>query len=456
MVEHIKSIILFLLVAFSLLLTFALWTYQPEFQDLDTQKFVDETKLEGQEKLIEEVVYPNKIIFHDYQEHKMFREKVNENDLYNEILSWEFSSIRTPANLNTIRRHLEWSEPLGWTNNKSYQSIEIQYPVGVPFELVNQMFSVNKNDVNWSGEFNKLYLNMKSNDQEIQFVFASDSHQKILTGEIESSKAFQRLENEFNSSNTMVNLQEYRLNNDHTVYLPEEKLSLRSYAVTTEPLSEQPMINVLFKSPSSVRRVATNNSDSYWTDGSRRLVTQPVFDNDEVMSFVNSLYKDGPLMNKEDMIQKSIEFTNDHTGWTDDFRLDNLNEFGLLNYRMYYNGYPIYDTSQQFEQLLQMEQKWINNHLYSLKRPLFKINNNIGIDRRDLASGENVYQLIQTINEQLSYIIQDVRIGYKLNARNDGSIVVLELDPEWHVKFGEDIWRPLSSFNDVLTNQGVE
>lgn len=64
MIENIKSGILFILVVSSLLLTLALWNYQPAYEELGEPTYLDETRLvEGDTRQIDDVVYPKQILF---------------------------------------------------------------------------------------------------------------------------------------------------------------------------------------------------------------------------------------------------------------------------------------------------------------------------------------------------------------------------------------------------------
>lgn len=62
-IEHIKSIVLTILVLLSLLLTFSIWSYTPNLQ------IIEETPVNqisvGTEKEIDDVIKPYRILFHE-------------------------------------------------------------------------------------------------------------------------------------------------------------------------------------------------------------------------------------------------------------------------------------------------------------------------------------------------------------------------------------------------------
>ncbi len=216
------------------------------------------------------------------------------------------------------------------------------------------------------------------------------------------------------------------------------------------------MRNALFRNPSVVRSTSSNpfNESNHYTDGTRALKTYRVLNNKhERMEFINPLSSDLQPLDPIEVIRRSVNLTNDHLGWTNEFNLDAIRQKPLSSvlYRMYFNGYPIYDEMN----VTVMEQVWGSNELNKLKRPLFSINN---IRNREtvLASGEAVYQTLQNLKNQISLeSIEQIRIGYTLTASASDSSEVLTLNPEWYIKLS-DSWVPISDYSEQLMNQGVE
>ncbi|GEL76352.1 YycH family regulatory protein [Tenuibacillus multivorans] len=457
--EQIKSIVLFLLVSFSLLITLALWTYQPQFEELEPPDYLEQTKLNGVEKTLKELIYPEKVIFHNYNEHKQLTEKSDEISFYKEMLEWDFSTINPylTSNENVINRYINWEEPLGWVHDNRTQTVEIKFPVDIPIDLIHQMFSIDSEGTTWGNQtFNKLFYHLSQSDQEVEVIFSSDQHSEVLMGKIQSSQTYQRIAGLLNSERLMVHMQRYNFG-QHAIYLPNKEINMPNHALLTDSLSIETMKNVLFKNPSLVEQTLLDQN-TYYTDGTRALSTEPVLRNDEYLEFVNPLSNENGYSSTEDIIANSIQFTNDHTGWTDDYKIDDIRDtMSMIKYRMYYDGYPIFDSNID-PSLTEMEQHWRSNGLYQLKRPLFKTSNthfSSEEEYKTLPSGEMVFETLQRLNERISLeLIEEVQLGYKLEIRSDISNVLI-LEPEWHIKY-RNSWRPLSYFTDMLMNQGVE
>lgn len=453
MIEHIKSVILFLLVASSLLLTYALWTYQPDFEPIEQTDYIDESKLDGEERTVREVISPNQIIFHDYQVHKQLIDKQQERELYEEILTWQFTS-----ELHLEESHDVLGSYFQLTGFEQFQSLEILYPVDVPMNLINQLFAVNLEQTNWGDlTFNRLFLHVQEQTNDVRVVFASDNEEQnsVLVGEIQSTSVFDRLKDVINRQEGIVQLNSYDFGSGVPIYLPIQEIPVTSHTLLTDNIDPILMRNALFRDPSVVRTTSSNplNESIHYTDGTRALKTYSVFnDQDERMEFINPLSSETEPSETMDMIRRSLSLTNDHLGWTNDFILDDIQERPLSSvlYRMYFNNYPIYDEMNYTV----MEQVWGNNELNKLKRPLFKINN-ITYERTTLPSGDAVYETLQNVNNISLSSIEQVRVGYTLTTRPNSTSNVLSLEPEWYIKLSNS-WLPLSDYSDQLMNQGVE
>ncbi|RPF51106.1 YycH family regulatory protein [Aquisalibacillus elongatus] len=456
--ENIKSLVLFLLVLFSLFLTFALWTYQPQFDELEQRDYLDRTKLDGQEQSISEVIYPNEVIFHHYNQAKKLLDKEEETDFYSEMTSWEISKITSlnSSNQNVLNQFMQETD-LGLQRNNLNESIELHFPDDLPMELIPQMFNVSDVTGILSGSFNKMYLHLDSSAQDIKILFLSDrrDEEQIFVGNIQSSDVYAELEGQIDNRSKMMFLSRYPIGNKE-FYLPNEEESMPAYTLTTEDLDLEPLKNVLFNNPSLIRRTSSAlDESSHHTDGNRALKTYSAFNYNEFIVFINPLSNEQIRMNPDDLVNRSIEFTNDHTGWTDEYKLSKLSiqPTNTLTYRMYYNGYPVFDSSQYTI----MEQDWGDNGLYRMKRPLFKISQEFSnAQEKRMDSGEQIYQSLQSIEGQVSLdLIEEFRLGYKLSKHPDVTSQVMTLEPSWYIKY-QGTWEEYNSFTSKYLNQGVE
>src|SRR5699024_6657571 len=89
--ETIKSFILFVLVGVSFLLSFILWSYQPNYEKFYDTSYVSEVDVGEDEKTKNELVEPIKIVFKDGERARTFIDPKKRKDLYKDMASWVMS-----------------------------------------------------------------------------------------------------------------------------------------------------------------------------------------------------------------------------------------------------------------------------------------------------------------------------------------------------------------------------
>ncbi|WP_188207439.1 YycH family regulatory protein [Alkalibacillus aidingensis] len=438
--EKLKSILLFILVSTSLLLTLAIWTYQPEYEELDPPTYLEENELEGEKHEIHSILRPKQIIFNNFRTYSMLPDKQLEMDFYEELTEWSFSHIEPypTSDLTSI-----------WSRN-----MEVIFPVEIPMKMIDRIFNVDEFDYSWNHTFDRVYFQLAQGSEEhVRATFASKNSDQVLHGELISSEAYSAIHDYIYSPET-ISAERLELDEEDYIYLPAEEIEVPEHTILTDHIDQQPLINVLFSNPSLVRQQNASsglNRDRYYTDGTRALRTLDIFHDNHYLMFVNPLSVDSTEMEIEDLIRRSVEFTNDHSGWTDDFQLDHIEqETNTLSYRMHYEGLPIFDANGHWV----MEQTWYENDLQAFSRPLFKVSTPFQSEgeTKRLSSGLSIYHYFQNSQQELSLsLVEDVKIGYEVRTGNDVSNVVF-LEPTWYVKYA-GTWRPLSYFEDRLTIQ---
>ncbi|GAA0468956.1 YycH family regulatory protein [Alkalibacillus silvisoli] len=437
--ETIKSVILIALVCSSLFLTLALWTYQPEYEELDQTTYLEETELDGEQRNFGHVVHPKQIVFNDSRQYSKLPTKELEMDLFAEITEWDFSNIDERPSSGS------WGV---WSPN-----MELVFQEEIPMVLIDQIFQIDEFNYEWNPNrtFNRVFFQLTQGSEErIQVSFTSDGEEEVLNGVIESVSAYEYIEEFFNRADVItLDRVDLETNEDQSyIYLTNEQVEVPEQTVFTEDLNEQPLINVLFSNPALVRQQnAESQHEEYYTDGTRLLTLVDVFNSNQFLTYnkPSTLEPLEPTSRRELML-RSLEYTNDHHGWTDDYRLDTLDrDNSTINYRIHYKGIPVFDS----DDFMTMVQVWGQQELQSLSRPLFKITDPLPEGERvELQSGVSVYNYLVNSSDELSMsLIEDIKIGYEVVEDQGVSNTVTFLEPTWFVKY-VGTWRPLSYFED--------
>lgn len=151
--ETIKTIILTLLVAGSIYLTWSVWTYKPSYHELNQD--VTNTPISAAKK-IPDLIKPNKIVLHQNHTHLGTVEVTEIDRVINEMQEWHFFDIGTQKTLtdNELRYFIQ-------ENNH----MEIDFPSRVPFEVYKGILQINKKQTS-NIYFDKIVIDFEKGAQK--------------------------------------------------------------------------------------------------------------------------------------------------------------------------------------------------------------------------------------------------------------------------------------------------
>ena len=249
--ETMKSFILFVLVGISLLLSFILWSYQPNYDYLYDASYVNEVDVGGQEKTKNELIEPTKIIFKNNKEVNGFRDPHDMQIFYRDMASWVLYDYEI-----TEAKNLP----------KSNEFAEIIFPNLIPAELITNLFTFNDEITLTDWAFDHVYMIPDDHDQSIDVYILSNDERRLLTASIDKTETYQLLEEYL--SNEHDDLQEYMEydTENNKIYLPKEEVTVSKKTVIASAIDPDMFINALFSNPSLV---TPNIREAYFTDGQR-------------------------------------------------------------------------------------------------------------------------------------------------------------------------------------------
>lgn len=416
--ETIKTIVLTILIIISLLLTFGLWNYQPNRDLLYTTntKYVSEVDLGGIEETKRSIVKPNAIIFHSNNEYFGFKEPKEQQLLYQDMQDWVLSDYQL-------------SDRKGDLDNQ--QLVEIIFPDAIPLDLIKSLFTVEEDGELPLWSFQRAYITFNDSYNTLNFYFVSLDEREQVRFTVNNAAMYIQLSSYFLTENNLIELIKYR-EERKAIYLPKDPLELRSRSLAIETITPTLLLNALFSNPSLV---SSNVGEAYFTDGQRGM---HVLQNGLNIEFINPIHSNKVQKAPVELIERSVLKVNEHKGWTDNFYLEDINLVeNAVNYRMHYEGYPVYNRTG----LANIEQQWRENELYQYARPLFKLNNLLGSDNVKLKSGEEVIEALETEGKYNLTEVKDIQLGYQLSYLEGASYSVL-LYPAWFIKY-KDEWQEM-------------
>lgn len=423
--ETIKTIILILLVGLSLILTFGLWNHQPNFDQLyDPQSdYVNEVSVGGVEASRKTIVQPTSIIFHTGGSHFGFQEPRERRSFYQDMQDWALEDIQLDD---------ASGEP-----DKEENIVEITFPVQMPAEIINSLFTINEEDrlPDWS--FNKMFITFDQSNSQLELSFMSLNGEKKVTSKVSNSNVYKNVWGYMTDPSELS--EQLIFEGDQEVYVPETIPELKKRSFTAKDIEPRVLVDALFRNPSLV---SPNIGEAYFTDGQRGL---RVVQDGKSMEFINPIQSTEDDMEYGDLLDLSLENINMHRGWTDGYYLADINlTNNQVRYQMHYEGYPVFNSSN----LSVIEQEWRNNELHQYRRPLFSLNNLLGGDVIDVPSGEETINYIEGSSDYKTEDVKDIQLGYKLNYL-EGSSYSATLEPAWYILY-KNKWEelPMDSKNE--------
>ncbi len=129
--EHIKTAILVVLVASSLIMTYHIWTYQPSYKVISKNQHLQEVEVSSKSK-IEDHILPTEVLYHRNDNHYMSHDEDDVNKWVNEMKKWKFSNVTDVSDAIS---------PDGFLNYvHGSNSIEVLYPDALPLKTFQQLF----------------------------------------------------------------------------------------------------------------------------------------------------------------------------------------------------------------------------------------------------------------------------------------------------------------------------
>ncbi|WP_337017300.1 YycH family regulatory protein [Oceanobacillus massiliensis] len=415
--ETAKSFILVILIGSSIILSFGMLNYQTETTPLSEESY-EQVDVGGVEKGKSSLIAPNDIIFKSNGNFFGFSETEQREQLYASMQSWTLSDITTSV--------YEERTP-------STYEVEIIFPSEIPFELISSMFSVSEENSLPYWSFERIYITFNSDIKSLEVEFVSIDGRERATALINSQENYDQLWSYMTNVESDM-FRSYTLMDEaaEDIYIPSGVIELNKATLLYTGIEPSDLRDALFLNPSVVSE-STNAGVgiTYFTDSRQMQVDS----HNLGLEYVN-LVSDNPEENslsEVSILERSILNINDHKGWTADFKLDELGTNpNMVKYRMYYNGYPVFNNSSP--DLSIIEQTWSNGQqLEEYNRPLL----NYGFSTEtssSLPSGEYIIGQIESDSDYNQEEVEDIKIGYRLKANTDDRSVVLE--PIWYVKTG--------------------
>ncbi len=445
--ENIKTIILSILVIISLVFTWSIWTFQPNFMEGSTStksKVREKYKIEKVSQKLSEVVKPREIFIHDNGAHY----KVDDSDLYNKIWNdlprWDVKAIKDISDQYDKPGFKNWL----YGRNGSASKLDLQFSDTIPIDIFQQLFKWSNQTFEYSS-FDHIVIPFNENKMNKKIYLASYSKQLILEITVDSANYRNIMSDLYSKKSSMPSYSLFSLGTKKEFLLPNKSIEVESKEFITETIDTNIFKQVLFSEPNTVRK-DSNYNRNVLTDGVSRL---EVSTSQRQIQFQHRNLTQSTSSQTGELIKKSHKYLEDTGSWTDDYQFFNINDSQQLTFYMFMNQLPIINSeSKPFGAAPVMTLQWASDDILSYKRPNYILGTNpIKTGTADLMSGSEVKNLLE---KQQVYDIDDIDQifpAYQLVAASSNDEPIVELKPVWGMKING---KTVPITKDLLTKEG--
>lgn len=430
--ETFKSLVLTMLVGLSLILTYSLWTFQPNYDRYKSDlQYVSEVDLGGDLATKKSIIKPHMMILHMHGETFGFKQPSIGQHLFSDLQDYTLTNF-------TISEHDQ--EILAEESNL----LEIMFPEGIPLEVIKNLFVLEDTDISlpqWT--FNMIYLTFDEDRTQIDVHFLSTDEEEQASFVIESTRAIMNL---WSTVTKEENIEPYFLVEDISprIYLPVNHQHVQTRTLAIERIAPSKLVDALFSNPALV---SPNAGEAYFTDGQRGM---RILNDQKSIEYINPIQSGYDRMEKLTLLDESISKINDHAGWTNDFYLDTIvSSLNQVIYRMHYDDYPIFHQGD----LSIIEHQWRQNDVYKYKRPIFYLKNSFGGNDVTLPSGQEVMQYLRDQLEENIQNVRSLRMGYNL-VYADSEPYSITLEPAWFMDYNGQ-WQMIRMIEPDFEERGL-
>ncbi len=431
--ESIKTTILIILVLSSIVLTWSLWTYQPEYKNLGESD--DDLVAEVTTNITKDtsqIIKPTKILYHIDGHHFGTFNETELNRVMKELRPWE---IREVQNIT----HTVQDQGLADFLNQNGH-VEIYFPNPFPLQLYKSLF-ININDKDHSSiSFDRFVIDVNSeNNGEGNIYFVSTGDNLVYKGRVNSRLTREFRKDFFTTATRYPEQIEYELSDTNSVYLPKDTTIVERVDYYIDAIEIDTFIDRLFTNSSLVKGDMLTTGEVH-TDGTRLL---RVYNNQKYIMFINPTRISGEPAQTTDLIQTSIDFVNEHVGWTDDYRFFSWSkESQTTVFKLYVNNIPV------FSRLADIIQEWDNNDIARYIHPSINLRIDLDSIKTRLPKGEKVMEVITSMRNFNPELLEGVTVAYDLVENEDNSQFV-SLQPIWTYRYNGS-WNKVEIKNEDL------
>ncbi|OCA82203.1 hypothetical protein A8F94_20015 [Bacillus sp. FJAT-27225] len=433
--ETIKSVVLTALMLLSFGLTWAIWTYQPNYDPLVSGKFVEEVKM-GDKKEESSIIKPDRILYHVGEDKHFGTNEVDR--VINEISEWVYFDVQ-----NYTEQAGNFKQAIHGTGK-----VELVFPHEVPIEVFREVLNFEQKRIP-SFKFDRVVIDMTSLKKDRgRIYFANTANQQIYISYISSSYLAKFDQEFYENAEQYPAYFSYNAGEKRTIFIPEQETEMIQYKYLPMNLNSEEFKEALFKVPNLVLKSFVDGSEEYTNDSSKL----NIYTDDNYLVFVNPTEDNGYISGAANLLQRSIDFINNHSGWTDPYRFASLDEGSQeVTFRMYsMDGYPVFNSKG----LSEITEVWGKNEIIKFTRPTFSMELPLEFTKVVRPSGRDVIEFLHSRENFKPELLESLVLGYRMEREPQLKRLIV-LEPAWFYLYNNS-WEEISMDELGGVKRGLE
>lgn len=415
-IEIVKSIILLLLITLSIVFTFAIWTYAPSYETSEDLPTVDISI--AQRKSVEEIIKPYKAIFNF--EEKLTGTLTPEHIDYvvNELKKLGVSGLAlVDNNFNAEKQNAFMRKPNQFT---------LYFHGEVPLPVYNNVLNIEGLKANTpETTFDRLVVEWNPTGVTMDVSFVSRANQVLYSAKakVDDYQGFQRSVLAWGRDLGLY----ADINPDDSPFIAvsAEPVETTRNMYYQREISPSRFRDALFSDPNAVRRSQSGlNKEEFQDDHALMNIDTEK----KILKFVMPAAESQERAIPSELLSDTIDFVNEHGGWTDGFRYMSMNPLSrYVKFQLFLHGLPVYGETTSTE----MTQVWGNHRILSYTRPYFTLD--LPFPEKDvklLQSGVEIVEMLKQSETVDFNAIEEITPGYYMKRDSERRLFIME--PSWY------------------------
>lgn len=427
--ETVKSIVLFMLIVSSAILTYLVWSYQPEFSQVDTSIESSPNIGQGETVPFTNVMRAYQTVWVDGNDARGTIEEEAVVGVREVLDGTEIQDINVYNNMNRLN--------LAKREDGLEEFLIVDYPSEMPNKSLFQILGFEYEGTLPDYSFDRIVVDLAS--ENVTFYLLNEALDRVAVANtnIDSSyllSILEQYEDSFESYTGLITNQSTS-NSKTAIYGPSDPGEMDTQNFLSSQYSVDAVNDILFMD----EEISTSQDDEmYVYEGESNVATYNSSTYNYSYSNLDESMSSG--RNPHQTIQKGFSFLNSHTGLTPEHMLfDYAEDSNESIYRYTLNGHVVFSD----EIMSTVSVQYGENAVFEYERPQIHVDAHVpGDSTKELTTLENVrYQI--ALNENLDLQnVSKITIGYDLGfAESQTELNLLQFTPEWYVKYDGEWMR---------------